>query len=201
MNTVTMPATEAETDANALEQMHYELAFHVLPTVAEGEVSSVVEMLKGLIKTAGSELTIAEAPERIDLAYEIDKMIEGKHRRFTSAYFGWLRFKLPAVAIPALAADMSGQASLLRHLLIKLTKTEVLNPFYFHESLKNEKLVTSVEESEVVPDITTTKSAEDFSAPKSETEVKEVGEVSQSALDESLGKITNDNLTSAPNKT
>ena len=196
-----MPATEAETDASAPEPMHYELAFHILPTVAEGEVSGVVSTLKSLITAAGGELTASEAPERIDLAYEIDKIIEGKHRHFTSAYFGWVRFKLAAEAVPALTEEIDGQASLLRYLLIRLTKAEVANPFYFHESLKNEKMVTSVEESEVVPDITTTKSAEDFSAPKTEPKPEEAGEVSEAALDESLDKITGDDSMSAPDKT
>ena len=44
MSETNVPAAEAEREANA-----YELAFHVLPTVAEGEVASVVDTIKSHI--------------------------------------------------------------------------------------------------------------------------------------------------------
>ena len=78
MSETTMPAAEAA--ATTLdEQSSYELAFHVLPTVAEGEVPGVFEELKTLITNAGGECTSEEAPERIDLAYEIVRHTEGKN--------------------------------------------------------------------------------------------------------------------------
>ena len=149
MAETTMPAAEVSTAIT--EDVHsYELAFHVLPTVAEGEVPSVFEALKALITKAGGELFDEEAPERFDLAYEIEKHMEGKNRKFTSAYFGWVRFKVSPEAIASLIEEVEGDVNILRHLLLKLTKVEEANPFRFHEALASQKMVTTVEEPKAV---------------------------------------------------
>jgi ribosomal protein S6 len=57
----------SESQMPAAEANSYELAFHVLPTVAEGEVAGVYTHLKTLIADAGGTITTEEAPERIDL--------------------------------------------------------------------------------------------------------------------------------------
>ena len=133
-----MPAAEANS---------YELAFHVLPTVAEGEVATVFQNLKDAITKAGGTVTTEEAPERFELAYEIVKYLEGRNRKFTSAYFGWVRFTAEPEMIAAISEEVDGTKELLRHLMIKLTKVEEANPFYFHEALAAlEKRIETVEE-------------------------------------------------------
>lgn len=150
MSEETMPTAEAmPVAATDDEHASYELAFHVLPTVVEGEVPAVHEAVKQAITDAGAEIIDEEAPERFDLAYEIIKYIEGKHRRFTSAYFGWVRFTAEPSAVQSITAAMEEQREILRHLLIRLTKEEVANPFRFHEALAAQKQVTDVEETDV----------------------------------------------------
>ena len=130
-----MPATEVGSelaDENGLAD--YELAFHILPTVAEGEVQSVANELKELVTATEAEITASEMPERVELAYDINKVVAGKRRLFGSAYFGWMRFKLPPSALVGLTETIDRQSKLLRYLLIKLTKVEAANPFYFHPS-------------------------------------------------------------------
>ena len=131
----------------AAEVSSYELAFHVLPTVAEGEVATVFEQLKKIVAKHGGEITTEEEPARFDLAYEIIKYLEGRNRKFTSAYFGWVRFTADPSAIEAVGHDVDGVKELLRHILIKLTKVEEENPFMFHEALE-EKKVEDVEVNE-----------------------------------------------------
>ncbi len=131
---------------NGHEVQAYEFAFHVLPTVAEGEVLGVFESLKAHITKAGGEIFDTEEPQRFDLAYEIVKYLEGKNRKFTSAYFGWIRFRLESGALTALSEELDSEKSLLRYLLIKLTKTEEQNAFRFHESIAHRKVVTISEE-------------------------------------------------------
>lgn len=131
------------------EQVAYELAFHLLPTVAEGEVPATFTALKEQITKAGATVTDEEAPERFELAYEIEKVVEGVNRKFTSAYFGWVRFSAAPAAIGALTEEAETHPSVLRHLLIRLTRVEEENPFRFHEALASEKQVRTVEEHEV----------------------------------------------------
>jgi ribosomal protein S6 len=145
-----MPAAEANVEL-LNEQNSYELAFHVLPTVAEGEVPSVFESIKSLITKDGGEIFDEEAPERFELAYEIVKHLEGKNRKFTSAYFGWIRFKANSETVEPLLEEVAGRGDILRHILIKLTKVEEENPFRFHPALESfKKVVTTIDEAELV---------------------------------------------------
>lgn len=175
-----MPAVEVEeVELDSKEPQSYELAFHVLPTIAEGEVNTVFEAIKDLIKKEGGEIFDEETPERFELAYEVMKHLEGKNRRFKSAYFGWVRFKAVPESTVSINAEIDHNVSILRHLLIKLTRLEEENPFRFHDAIRDLKMVTTVGDSEVVPD---------FSAVSEEVEavVEEDGEVDEVALDKAL---------------
>jgi ribosomal protein S6 len=135
-----MPAAEAAVHNNEQEVASYELAYHILPTVAEGEVMTVENELKDLITKAGGEVFDTEAALRFELAYEIDKYLEGRYRKFSSAYFGWTRFKLSPSALTELTAHIDEHKQLLRFLLVRLTKVEEANPFKFHEALVDTKI-------------------------------------------------------------
>ena len=147
-----MPAAEAVAAlAHDDERVSYELAFHVLPTVAEGEVSGAFESLKAHITKSGGEFFDEEAPQRIDLAYDIEKPIDGKNRRFHSAYFGWVRFRLEGGKLPHLVEEIDLMQELLRTLVIKLTKVEEAHPFRYHEVIREkDKKVRTVEDKEVL---------------------------------------------------
>jgi ribosomal protein S6 len=140
MSETKMPAIEAEVQNNEQDVASYELAYHILPTVAEGEVMTVETELKALITKAGGEVFDTEAAERFELAYEIDKYLEGKYRKFNSAYFGWTRFRLAPAALTELTAHVDEHKQLLRFLLVRLTKVEEANPFRFHEALVDTKI-------------------------------------------------------------
>ncbi len=139
-----MPAAEANQGMER-EPQTYEFAFHVLPTVAEGEVAGVFASLKAHITKAGGQIFDEEAPQRFDLAYEIVKYLEGKNRKFSSAYFGWVRFRLTGDSLTSLTEELDSEKSLLRYLLIKLTKVEEAHPFRFHESIAHRKVETITE--------------------------------------------------------
>lgn len=179
MTETTMPAAEATHD-NFDERNSYEFAFHVLPTVAEGEVIGVFDALKAHITKVG-EIIGEEKPERIDLEYPIVMSMEGKNRKFTSAYFGWVRFKLAGDQIGDLVEELSSVTEILRHLLIKLTAQEEAHPFRFHENRKSVKMVEVVNEDAEILD-------------ESHVANEESAEISEEALEESLEKITSDDV-------
>ncbi len=171
-----MPVAEA-TMAPEKDLQSYEFAFHVLPTVTEGEVSGIFDALKAHITKAGGEIFDEEAPQRFDLAYEIVKYLEGKNRKFTSAYFGWVRFRLSADALTALTEELDGTKELLRYLLIKLTNVEEAHAFRFHESIAHRKVETieEVEEAEVVEEVAeATEETEEVVAASVDTDSEEV---------------------------
>lgn len=181
MSDENMPAAEVTSEAQERDAAQYELAFHVLPTVAEGEVAAVFEAVKSIITNDGGVIFAEEFPQRFDLAYEVVKHMEGKNRAFTSAYFGWIRFSAPAAALARITNEIDHNKNLLRYLLIKLTRLEEAHPFFFHEALASEKMVTTVGESEVIPDFTTKVEGEEHVAHK-----EEGGEVDDEALEKAL---------------
>ncbi|MDA8596982.1 30S ribosomal protein S6 [Candidatus Pacebacteria bacterium] len=196
MSETTMPAAEAAaaTDSSTDERSSYELAFHVLPTVAEGEVNNVYDAIKSAITDANGEIFDEEAPERFELAYEIVQNVEGKNRKFNSTYFGWVRFRVLSEEIAAITANIDGQAEVLRHLLLKLTKVEEENPYRFHEALKDQKQVTDIDENKLAaetpaPSETVSEEAESTEETTAKEEASEkTAEVSETELDEALKK-------------
>jgi ribosomal protein S6 len=176
MDKTTMPAAEVTGGADELGLASYELAFHVLPTVAEGEVATVFQNLKDIITKHGGTITTEEAPERFDLAYEIIKYLEGRNRKFTSAYFGWVRFEVGSAAIEEITEAVEGTKELLRHLLTRLTKSEEAHPFFFHEAL--EKISDKVKTIDVDAELEE-KSAESTEETEKEEKSDEDGEESE----------------------
>lgn len=170
MSETTESATEAISTPILDERKSYELAFHILPTVAEGEVASVLTAIKQLITSEGGEVIAEEAPQRFELAYEVVKHLEGKNRPFKSAYFGWVRFKAESQVAFKLGEEMNGRTDVLRHLLIRLTKAEEETPFYFHESLESEKTAAEDEAGEIEA------AAEALPASEERIETKEGGD-------------------------
>ena len=179
MAEITMPAAEVNTDAYTDEVKSYEFAFHILPTVAEGEVPDVQSKIKGHITNAGGVIFDEESPERFELVYPIVRHLEGKNRKFTSAYFGWIRFRLPSEKLEAMRAELEDETDILRSLLLKLTKIEEANPFRFHEHRKSLKMVEVVDGE-----------AEPMKEALTETETPAV--VEEEALTESLKRITHE---------
>ena len=163
MTETQMPAVEA-VDGGERELTSYELAFHILPTIAEGEVHTVFETIKASITKIGGILGEEELPARFELAYEIDKLLEGRNRKFTSAYFGWVRFELEGSKLAEVTEMIEGTKQILRHLLIRLTKVEEANPFYFHPAIADrvvETIIAPVEEEAVVTEEVAEEKTED----------------------------------------
>lgn len=142
-----MPAVEA-VEGGERELNSYELAFHILPTIAEGEVKTLFDTIKDNITKLGGTITLEETPARFDLAYEIVQYLEGKNRKFKSAYFGWVRFDIEASKIAEVTEIVEHTKEILRHLLIRLTKVEQENPFYFHPAIADRVVETIIIEAE-----------------------------------------------------
>jgi ribosomal protein S6 len=149
MSETQMPAAEANEAVHESDTHSYELAFHILPTVAEGEVQGVFDSIKTLITNDGGVLFDEEAPQRFELAYGVVKNAEGKNRTYTTAYFGWIRFKAEGESVVKMLEEVSHNGNILRHILIKLSKVEEAHPFRFHESIESFKMVTTIDEADL----------------------------------------------------
>lgn len=104
----------------------YEVGFHLVPTIAEGDVSAVVEKIRAAITKAGGTVFAEEAPKLMKLSYRIERADSGKREKYTESYFGWMKFEghreeLPA-GIPPLQEELRGTRDVLRFLLIQTVR-------------------------------------------------------------------------------
>lgn len=104
----------------------YELGYHILPTVSEGNLSKEVEAIKSKITDLGGEFISEAAPQNTALAYEIVKEISNKNHKFNNAYFGWIKFEVEAEKIESLKEEMEKNLNVLRFIIIKTVRENTL---------------------------------------------------------------------------
>ena len=106
----------------------YELGYHLLPTLPEGDISHEVSSLKTLIEKSGGIIISEEAPKLIDLSYTMTKAISGKIVKFNSAYFGWTKFEMVPAKAVELKKEVETRPPMLRLLLISTVRESTMAP-------------------------------------------------------------------------
>ncbi|MDQ5953090.1 MAG: small subunit ribosomal protein [Patescibacteria group bacterium] len=104
----------------------YEIGYNLISTISEEEVSKQVGALKDKITSLGGEIISEENPNLIKLAYEMIKEIDNKNVRFSSAYFGWVKFELEPASIADIEKFAKTNNSVLRHIIIKTVRESTM---------------------------------------------------------------------------
>lgn len=102
----------------------YEVGFHVVPTVEEGNVGGAVEAIRAELAKGNAEIITEQFPQKIALAYTIERAVAGKREKYTSAYFGAIKFAIDREYIPAIEQLVRNNKQILRHLLIETVREE-----------------------------------------------------------------------------
>ena len=184
-------APEASADSSAAVKDStpvYEVGFHIVPTVGEDGVGAVVEAVRKAIAAPSKENSvefIAEGyPQKMTLAYVIERATAGKREKYTESYFGWIKFALAATgedgqatptreSIPALEAKLLGMKEVMRSLIIQTVREDIATQprraVFASDRLEGETIKK---------------------APRTE---EKGGEVSEADLDKSIEALTGDN--------
>lgn len=104
----------------------YELGYHIVSTVAEENLPKEVEALKAIILKDGGSLVSEGEPKLINLAYPMTKSVADIKKKFTSAYFGWIKFETKSELIPGIRKAVDNQSNVLRYLLIKTVRENTM---------------------------------------------------------------------------
>jgi ribosomal protein S6 len=104
----------------------YEVGFHVVPTVQEDGVAAVVERVRKALGNA--EIINEKFPERIALAYTIERSVEGKVEKYHDAYFGFIKFATDKEALPGIQAALRADSSILRYIVVSTVREETPSP-------------------------------------------------------------------------
>ncbi len=128
----------------------YELGFHFVPTLSEDEVAVQFSHLKSLIEKKGGTFITEETPRMIDLAYEISKTVKAQKKRYTSAYFGWVKFEINPEEVVAIEKDAKAFEPILRFILISTVRENTLVETKEAESTASKKAKDGAKEDENV---------------------------------------------------
>lgn len=121
-------SAEALAKEEEAETQVYEIGFHIVPSVDEGNLGAEMDSIKSLIESNGGTFIAEEFPKNITLAYTIVKNIEGKIKRFDNAYFGWIKFEMKTDSILNVKEEIDLNKEVLRYLIIKTVKESTLIP-------------------------------------------------------------------------
>jgi hypothetical protein len=148
------------TDDHKGSEQVYELGYLVLPSIAEDSLPEVVSSIKKVVEKEGGKTLGGEDPFLIDLAYSMSKTVGASKYVVDTAYMGWFKFDLPAVAlaeagsihpVEGIIKAIEKMPEILRSLLVKAPRETV---FTFAEArakaLEEENKGEEVEIKEVV---------------------------------------------------
>lgn len=145
----------------------YEVGYHVVPTVGDEGVAAVVDKVRAAIGKA--EIITDMFPQKVGLAYTVERATEGKREKYTEAYFGAIKFAAPREQAASLAEALRGVRDVLRSLIIETVREEIKAPapraLYSSDRLEGQTLKKPT------------------SAPE------KAGEVSQEELDKSIDAL------------
>lgn len=115
-------AQSASTQASSSQPV-YEIGFHLVPQIGEEGVSSAVETIR---KQLGDSEIIAEGyPQKMTLAYVVERSAHGKVEKYSESYFGHIKFAADREHIQALREALSGMDEIMRYLLVETTREDL----------------------------------------------------------------------------
>lgn len=101
----------------------YEVGFHLVPTVGDDGVAAVVEKIRAALGDA--ELINEHFPQKMALAYVIERAAAGRREKYAESYFGFIKFALDREAIPAFEQALRAMKEVLRYLLIETVREDI----------------------------------------------------------------------------
>jgi len=104
----------------------YEVGFHVLPTVEEGNVGGILEAIRAELLKGNAEIIAEQFPKKMALAYTIERAVSSKREKYTNAYFGSIKFAIDREHVPALETLLRGNKNILRYLFVETMREEAI---------------------------------------------------------------------------
>ena len=122
------------TETEAVEKQIYEIGFQIVPSVPQDNLGAQWSELKEIIEKNGGSIISEETPKLKPLAYQMRKENAGKYQKYTTAYFGWVKFETDRESVLKIDNSFKTNLSVLRHLLIKTVRENTMTvpriPFY-----------------------------------------------------------------------
>lgn len=116
-------AAKASTQANEMLPV-YEIGYHVVPTVGDEGVAKVVDAIRAALKDA--EIITDGFPQKIALAYTVERAAQGKREKYTESYFGFIKFAATRETFADAKAKVEAMPQVLRSLAIETVREDLM---------------------------------------------------------------------------
>ncbi len=107
----------------------YEAGYHIIPSVAEGDVEKAVAGIRAVIEKLGGSFIAEGAPVLMKLAYAMDKREGEKHVEYDRGYFGWIKFEAETSVAEALTKALIANPLILRSMVFKTLREDTRAKF------------------------------------------------------------------------
>jgi ribosomal protein S6 len=104
----------------------YEAGLLLVPSIAQENVAKSFDAIKKAIEKAGGEIVSEEIPTLRTLAYTMVKALTGRKIKYSTAYFGWVKFEGSAELAKEIDAHLKASEDVLRYLVIKTVRENTL---------------------------------------------------------------------------
>ncbi|MFA6251051.1 MAG: 30S ribosomal protein S6 [Candidatus Paceibacterota bacterium] len=105
----------------------YEVGYIMVPTIAEEALGEEVTLFKDMFTENGAVFISDEYPKLIELAYEMSRSINNKKQKFTTGYFGWVKFECSTVDAKIIKDILEKNEKLVRYLMIKTVRENTMS--------------------------------------------------------------------------
>lgn len=119
--------TSEESNAHASDEQItriYETGYHLVPSIKEAELESVVGEIRSLIERVGGSFIAEGAPSLVKLAYSMPAVEGGRRVEYDRGYFGWLKFEATTSAAQTIAKEIIANARILRGIVFKTVRED-----------------------------------------------------------------------------
>lgn len=138
-----------------VEPRIYELGYLLSPLLSDEDKESLVATLKELFTKRGGEILADGAPEFIDLAYKVPRIIDNKRAWFDQGYFGWVKVSLLPKEVASFKEEIDRIVPVLRYLfIVTVAENTIISKKPLSKILRKEKVrkdEDAVPEAEEVP--------------------------------------------------
>ncbi len=117
---------EIDKASEGKEAKVYELGFLLAPTNKEEDVPALFGNLKELVGNLGGVVIMDEMPKMIPLAYKMAKVVSNVRNKFSTAYFGWVKFTMPSKEVLELKKKLDLDPNFVRFLIVKTVKENTI---------------------------------------------------------------------------
>jgi small subunit ribosomal protein S6 len=97
----------------------YEISYILVPSLSETAATEKIAQIKESIASYGASFISEENPYMRDLAYEMLRVIKNVNQRFTTGYFGWVKFNIDADKVKEIEHKLKLDEDIIRFLLVK----------------------------------------------------------------------------------